>query len=584
MNQPADFTVKRGRVSATALGSAADALVMMVDDEPLVIELTQALLESAGYKRFVSTSDPRKAIALMQAERPHVVLLDIHMPPMSGFEVLSRMRADPLLQHVPAIVLTSAEDPETKLKALELGATDFLRKPVDESELALRLRNTLAAKAYQDYLAFYDRGTGLANRERFLDELERAVTEAADGKKTGAMLQFGLDRFKEINEALGPATGDLVLKEVARRIRAMLKSVAKAGEPRAQAARLSGDEFCVLLPAVAGVEHAARLAEALLRTLALPHKLDGKDLHVSASCGLALFPADGSDIDELAKNAAAALRQAKAAGRGSYLFYSKEFNAKAVQRLTIEAQLRTALARGELRLFYQPKVTVHDGRICGAEALLRWQQPERGLVPPNEFIPVAEDSGLIVPIGEWVLHAACKQLREWQAAGLPRVPIAVNVSPRQFQPQLVTSVREALSASGQAGYLRLELTESSVMSDPQSAIHLLGELQGLGMKLSIDDFGTGYSSLSYLQKLPLTELKIDRSFLSAIKPEASAAVLVDLIIAMAHSLGLTVVAEGVETQVQLDYLKKQGCDECQGFFFSKPLPAEEFAAKFLKHG
>jgi len=586
MNQPVEPKVPLTQTQDIAATMAGEGLVMIVDDEEFVIELIHGFLESAGYKRFMSTSDSPKAIDLMQRERPQVVLLDINMPQMNGFQILEAMRSDPALQHIPAIVLTSADDPETKLKALGLGASDFLRKPVDFSELVLRLRNTLAAKAYQDYLAYYDRATGLANRQRFMHELERALRDSQEDSCMGAVLEFDLDRFKQINEALGPAAGDRVIKEAGQRIRGTMHSLSRAGDAGAVqgvAARSGGDEFSVVLPAVSNVQHAARVAESLLRALALPYQIDGKELHVTASAGLALFPADGTIIDELVKNAAAALHQAKQAGRNSYRFYSKEFNDKAAQRLTLEGELRKAIERGELELFYQPKLRVATREVCGAEALLRWRHPQRGLVPPNEFIPVAEESGLILGVGEWAIHAACRQLRDWDAAGLQRVSIAVNVSPRQFQPQLPGIVRAAVDSTGQGEYLRLELTESSVMGDPQKAINLLGELKGLGMKLSIDDFGTGYSSLSYLQKLPLDELKIDCSFVFAIRPHGGQAVLVDLIIGMAHSLGLSVVAEGVETELQLDYLRKRGCDECQGFLFSEPLPAAEFATKFLKH-
>ena len=520
----------------------------------------------------------------MRRERPHVLLLDINMPRVNGFQILERMQADAELRHVPAIVLTSADDPATKLKALELGAADFLRKPVDGSELVLRVRNTLAAKAYQDYLNFYDRGTGLLNRQRFMDELARGLREADAKKEMGAVLQFDLDRFAKVNEALGPATGDLVIRGAGRRIRDALQQLAEGGEAcaaRAVTARSGGDEFSVLLPSIPSVERVTHLAAELLRALAVPHQIGGKELHITSSIGVALFPADGSRADEVVMNAAAALRQAKEAGRNACSFYSKEFNAKAAQRLSVETQLRRAIERGELVLFYQPKFSVAQNTVCGAEALMRWQHPERGMVPPMEFIPVAEESGLIVPIGEWALHAACRQLRDWQAAGLQRLPIAVNVSPRQFQPRLAAVVREAIGATQQGDYLRLELTESSVMDDPKAAIALLGELKAIGMKLSIDDFGTGYSSLSYLHQLPLSELKIDRSFIKTINADADA-VLVDVIIAMAHGLGFIVVAEGVETQEQVDYLRKRGCDECQGFLFSKPLPAAEFAAKFLK--
>jgi len=322
--------------------------------------------------------------------------------------------------------------------------------------------------------------------------------------------------------------------------------------------------------------------ESVLRALAVPYQVDGKELHVTASAGVALFPADGVVIDEVVRNTEAALHQAKQAGRNGYRFYSKEFNDKAAHRLSLENQLRMAIERGELELCFQPKVRVESRALCGAEALLRWRHPQRGIVLPGEFVPVAEESGLIVALGEWALHAACRQLREWNAAGLRRVPVSVNVSPRQFQPQLPRIVQHAIRSTGQAGYLRLEVTESSVMADPQKAVTLLRELKALGIRLSIDDFGTGYSSLSYLQKLPLDELKIDRSFLSGIRAEGGDAVLVDVIIAMAHGLGLSVVAEGVENEAQLEYLRKRGCDECQGFLFSEPLQAADFAARFLK--
>ena len=587
MNQPVEPKMALSQTQNLAVAMAGEALVMMVDDEEVVIDLIQAYLDSAGYRRFISTTDPRKALALMLRERPQVVLLDINMPGMSGLQIMQAMRADPSLQHVPVIVLTAVNDPETKLKALGLGASDFLGKPVDESELVLRLRNTLAAKAYQDYLAYYDRLTGLANRHRFMSELDRAAREAYVEGRMGAVLEFDLDRFKQINEALGPATGDHVIREAGRRIRRAMHGFIRADEATLQqalGARFGGDEFSVLLPSVSNVEQASRVAEAVLRALADPYQVDAKELHLTASAGVALFPADGVAIDEVVRNAEAALRQAKQAGGNGYRFYSKEFNDKAALRLSIESQLRKAIERGELELFYQPKLRVESRVVCGAEALLRWHHPQRGIVPPGEFVSVAEESGLIAALGEWALHTACRQLLEWDAAGLKRVPISVNLSPRQFQPQLAAIVQQAIGVTGQAEYLRLEVTESSVMADPQKAITLLRELKALGMKLSLDDFGTGYSSLSYLQKLPLDELKIDRSFLSGIRSEGGDAVLVDIIIAMAHGLGLTVVAEGVESEMQLEYLRKRGCDECQGFLFSQPLRAAEFAAGFLVRG
>ena len=587
MNQPVEPRIPLTQTQNLAAAMAGEALVMMVDDEELVTELIQAYLDSAGYKRFISTTEPRVALELMLRERPQVVLLDINMPGLSGMHILEAMRTDASLQHIPVIVLTAVNDPKTKLEALSLGASDFLSKPVDESELVLRLRNTLAAKAYQDYLAYYDRVTGLANRQRFMGELERALRDAYAEGRMGALLEFGLDRFKQINEALGPASGDHVIREAGRRIRGALSDLVRADEAapqQAMGARFGGDEFCVLLPSVATVEQASRVVESILRALAVPYQVNDRELHVTASAGVTLFPDDGVVIDEVVRNAEAALRQAKQAGRNGYRFYSKEFNDKAMHRLSLENQLRKAIERGELELFYQPKLGAQTRTVCGAEALLRWRHPQRGMVLPCEFVPVAEESGLIVALGEWVLRAACHQLRDWNAAGLKRVPISVNLSARQFQPQLPAIVQQAIGSTGQAGYLRLEVTESSVMADPQKAVTLLGELKALGIKLSLDDFGTGYSSLSYLQKLPLDELKIDRSFLAGIHAGGGDAVLVDVIIAMAHGLGLSVVAEGVESEMQLEYLQKRGCDECQGFLFSEPLRAADFAARFLGRG
>jgi diguanylate cyclase (GGDEF)-like protein len=573
-----------GMTQNLASALQAEALVMMVEDDPLVVELIRRVLAKGGYRRFVYTTEAPEAIELMQRQRPDVVLLDVQMPHMSGIEILERMRADAQLQHTPAIVLSGAEDTQTKLEALEIGATDFLRKPVDASELVLRLRNTLTVKAHQDFLAFFDRTTGLMNRQRFLGELERALLDAGATARMGALLHLGLDRFRQINEALGPATGDAVLREAGRRIRAVLQAYGARGRRRGEqpfAARFGGDEFSILLPQIQGIENPSHVANELLREMAAPLAAGDKPLHVTASIGVALFPADGLNGDELVRNAGAALKEAKNAGRNTIRFYSKELNAKAAERLALEDELRRALAQGELRLFYQPKFGVADGALRGAEALLRWQHPQRGMVPPGAFIPVAEDTGLIVPVGEWVLKEACRQLQAWGAAGLAPVPVAVNVSAQQFQPGFVALVRAVLAASGQAGLLRLEITESSVMQDPQTAIELLGELQSGGLELAMDDFGTGYSSLSYLQRLPLHELKIDRSFITAIPQDGGRAPLVDAIIAMAHSLRLTVVAEGVETAQQLEYLRRQGCDQCQGYLFSKPLPAEEFAERYL---
>ncbi len=570
-----------------ALNPDADAeqadspVVMMVDDEPLNIEVLQTFLEEAGYQEFISVTEPQQALTLLAERRPDVLLLDLVMPGMSGFEILERMRADETLRHIPVIVLTSSTDAETKLKALELGATDFLGKPTDPSELALRLRNTLSAKAYRDRLANYDPVTGLPNRRLLMDRLERLLRETARAGASGAVMHVHLHRFRQIAEAFGLGIGDSLMKGVAMRLDFGLRASAagrETGKPGVKLYRTGDDEFALLLPGMGRGDETAGIAQGLLAAMAAPFRAGGQDLSITAGIGIAVFPDDGMEASALASHAGVAARHANEQGGKGFQFYAKELNATSLKRLSVESELRRALEQDELRIFYQPKVRAHNGRGTGAEVLVRWAHPERGLVSPAEFIPIAEETGLIVPLGEWVLRAACAQSKAWQNAGL-RVPrVTVNVSGKQFHaPQMTETVVSALKASGLAPqYLGIELTESAVMGNAERHIRTLHELKALGVTLSIDDFGTGYSSLSYLKRFPLDELKIDRSFVSGVDTDPDNAAIVIAIIAMAHCLGLSVVAEGVETQAQLAFLKSKACDECQGFLFAKPMPAEAF--------
>jgi len=570
-----------------ALEKLTGALVMMVDDEPINIEVTQIHLEDAGYEHFVSTSDSTAALAMLADTRPDVLLLDLMMPGMSGFDILTEMAALNVLKDVPTIVLTSSVDAETKLKALELGATDFLAKPVDASELVLRLRNTLAAKAYRDRLANYDTLTGLPNRNTFMDRLDWALKHSERSGARGAVLHLGIDEFRKVNEALGPAAGDAVLRDIAQRLEVSLRSTDTvsrvAGEPQPSLSRMSGDEFMLLLPVIGTSDDAARIGERIRDAISQPVHSAGHELAITCSIGIALFPADGVTPDNVVKNAGTAMAYAKECGKNTMRFYSSELNARALQKLSLTNELRRALERDELRLFYQPKVDLQSGVVLGAEALVRWQHPERGLVPPGEFIPLAEENGLVVPLGNWVMREACRQSREWQLAGR-RVPrISVNVSSHQFRQgdlrEILAGILTETGADPQN--LTLELTEGVIMDNAAGNLETLRRLKEMGMKLSIDDFGTGYSSLSYLNKFPLDELKIDRSFVMEIKGPDERCAIITAIIAMAHSLALRVVAEGVETEPQRAYLAAEGCDEYQGYFKSKPVPAGEFETKFL---
>ncbi len=558
-----------------------NAMIMMVDDESINTEVVQAFLEEAGYRNFVITDQSTEALGLLETHRPDILLLDLMMPEVSGFDILTAMRSHESLQYMPVIVLTSSSDAETKLKALELGATDFLAKPVDSSELALRMRNTLAAKAYQDQLAYYDALTGLPNRRMFLGRLDQELANARRDDRSIAVLNIGLDRFKQINDTLGLQVGDALLKAVGQQL-AKLVRVSDPGERRGQdsswmaLARLGGDEFAITVPETLKVANADILARRVVNSMSEPFQADGHEVFVTPSIGIAVFPEDGEERDTLLKHASIATYHAKQQGRNTYQFYSSEINARSTERLKLENELRRALDNNELLLYYQPRVATKTGRMTGIEALLRWQHARLGLVMPEVFVSLAEEAGLIGSIGEWVLHEACRPTKAWHEAGLDTLEVSVNVSGYQFrQPSLEDIVRDALKKSGlESPYLTLELTESTLMADVDRNMRSLSEMKELGVKLSIDDFGTGYSSLSYLKRFPLDELKIDRSFIADVEAGADDAAIVTAIIAMGQSLGLTIVAEGVENQGQLAFLRDRNCDLCQGFLFSAPMSEE----------
>jgi len=568
------------------LAALHDAVVMMVDDDSVLIEVLQSSLEEEGYHDFVATTNPLKAVELVREARPDVLFLDMVMPRMSGLEVLQQLRNDQVLCHTPVIVLTASSDRKIKLDALKLGAADFLSKPVDPSELSLRLRNTLAAKAYRDRLTYLDPLTELPNRRTFLDRLDWACKHAQRYRKRGMLLHIDVDRFKQVNDALGPAAGDRILKAFGERLGTSIRasdSIARLGRGGAvpSLSRLGGDEFSLLLPDMDTAESAAMVAHRLLDAMQTePFHSDGREVFLTASIGITVFPDDGEHVDNVLKNAGAALREAKDDGGNQYRFYSRAMNDQAMRRLSVESELRRAIERDELRLHFQPKVDSATQQPAGAEVLVRWQHPERGLIGPGEFIPIAESSGLIVPLGEWIFAAACRQAAAWRAAGLNPVPLSINVSPLQFrEPCFFAGVERMMRETGLGPeMLCIELTETVILDQTARTSDALGQLRALGIKLSIDDFGAGFTSLSYLKRLPFGELKIDKSFIDDIETDADSAAIVSAVIALAHSLGLRVVAEGVETHAQHTFLKAKACDECQGYLFSRPLHADAYVA------
>jgi len=575
--------------SSLAIASA-QSTIMMVDDEPIILETLQMFLEDAGYGNFITTTEPKKALNMVVLKKPDVVLLDVMMPEITGLDILEQMRSKEALRHIPTIILTSATDPETKLQALELGATDFLAKPVDPSELALRLRNTLAAKAYQDRLLYYDGLTGLPNRRLFTKRLNDALVRAKHDAKACAVLHIDLDRFKQINDTLGQNFGDSLLKAVSARLVECVRYSDLVGRPgseeeEAELSRFGGDEFTLFIPNVDRLENATLVARRILKAIAEPFRVNARELFITASIGIAVCPTDGDSVDMLLKHAAVAVSHAKERGRNTYQYYAKDLNTRSVERLTTENHLRKALSNRELFLAFQPKTEVRTGRIIGAEALLRWKHPKLGMVPPDEFIPMAEEMDLIVPFGEWVIYAVCTLTKRWQSQIDP-ICVSVNVSSRQFQKsdRLMLTVRNALETTGLAGkYLGLELTESMLMENPEEISRTLKIIKQMGVKISIDDFGTGFSSFSNLKRYPLDELKIDRSFMNEIPKNTDDAAIVGAIIAMAHGLGMGVVAEGIERQEQLDFLVDRDCDEYQGYLLSKPILASDFLALVAKN-
>ena len=422
------------------------------------------------------------------------------------------------------------------------------------------------------HLAYYDALTDLPNRSLLNKLVTQTLAAAARSRAHGALLFIDLNRFKPINDTLGHEVGDRLLKQVGERFRATLRS-------EDLMARLGGDEFVAGLFDIAKREHAGIVAQKLLTALDEPFLIDGNELRLGACIGISIYPQDGDNAETLLRYADIAMYRAKQTRQNAYMYYSEEMNRRSMDRLKIETGLRQALDRGELRVHYQPKVSIDSGEIIGAEALVRWQHPSEGMIPPGEFIPVAEETGLVVQIGEWVLEQACLQAQAWQRAGLPLLKIAVNISARQINAGLPRTVAALLARLGlPPEWLELELTESMLMHGSDEVIDMMDELHAKGISLALDDFGTGYSSLSYLKRFPIDTLKIDRSFVAGIPQDANDCAIAGAIVSMAKQLGHKVIAEGVETREQLAFLSSLGCHEIQGYLFSPGVPAESFAA------
>ncbi|WP_457423926.1 putative bifunctional diguanylate cyclase/phosphodiesterase [Roseateles sp. P5_E7] len=558
-----------------------EAKVMMVDDEALMTDLIQTYLEDEGYANFVATNDPREALALLRREEPGLVLLDLMMPQMSGFEVLEAIRADPELRYTPVIVLTASTGADAKLRALQLGATDFLAKPVDASELVLRVRNTLAYHQYHVQRINFDALTGLPHQRQFDRHTDSLLQQREAVGGSVALFSIEIPEYKQLRETVDQSTADRLAQVLAHRLERFANDHSPPphnGKPAAaRVGRLGADHFGVLLegqPSAAAIEV---LAKRLVTLLAEPVELGAHDIVATPWIGIAVSPEDGTSAEAMRKGAELASTHARAQALTHIQFASLELNAVSYERLKLGSQLRGAIQRGELLLHYQPKVSFTTGGIVAAEALVRWQHPELGLLQPGNFIALAEEMGLISALGEWVIKQACRDAACWTEAGFGSLKLALNVAKPQFiSGDLCGVLRRAMADTGIAAHrIVIELTESMLMDNVMNGISLMNEMKSLGVTLSIDDFGTGYSSLSYLKRFPLDELKIDRSFVMDLPGQAADLAIARTVVDLGHSLGMTVTAEGVETQEQHDCLAGLGCDMYQGFIFSKPVRTDE---------
>lgn len=578
------------------------ASILIVDDETAVRNVLRQLLGETY--ECVGVGSAEEALARLRVEKFNLVISDINMPGISGLEMIPQVLE--IAPDTVVIMISGEPNIESAIKAMRVGAFDYITKPFTfdlvEAVVGRALEHQalrLTKKCYENHLeelvtvrtaelheqiaerqraeekisrmAYYDSLTELPNPTLFRNRLAQELFSSNGSGQKSATVFLALDRFKNINDTLGHEIGDELLREVARRLTNSIRQTDTA-------AYFGGAEFALLFTNVGGAEDVAKIVQNIKNAMVPPFNCSGHEFHITTSIGISLSPDDGSDCQILLQNAGTALYRARQRGGDTCQFFTNDMHTVAVKRLSLENKLRLALERDEFILHYQPKINTQSGKLFGAEALVRWQHPTLGLIPPNDFIPIAEDTGLIMPLGEWVLRTACRQSVAWQRAGLPDLNVSVNLSLRQFQQtNLVEMINQTLFETGlDPKYLELELTESSIMNDTEQAIETLNQLKLLGIKISLDDFGTGYSCLSYLKTLPIDVLKIDRAFVRNITTDSKDVAIVKTIVTLARNLELETIVEGVETEEQKAVLSGLGCDNFQGYLFSKPIPAQSF--------
>ncbi len=578
--------------------------ILIVDDERFFCSLLEDILKD-DYQTII-VYDSNKTIEALSKHPVDLILLDIIMPDSNGYEVCKTIKSNELYRDLPVIFLSAKNEMEDEIRGFNLGAVDYITKPISPPIVKARISTHIAlAKATKKlqrhtheleqlvsqrtekltqeiskkqeiyeklhYLANYDQLTLLPNRNLFNERLAYAYELAKRNNSSFCLLLIDLDRFKYVNDSLGHHIGDLVLEQVAQRLSACVRGVDMV-------ARLGGDEFTVTLTELKFREDAAIVAEKIIADIAQPFEIHGQMIHIGCSIGISSFPDDGEDLHCMLKNADMAMYAVKEKGKNAYAFFSPEMRKHANHRIELEEDLYKALANNEIYLHYQPIINLKTKNICAVEALLRWKHPKHGQIAADKIISIAEDSSLIIKIGEWVLNKACQQLSLWHSQGYTFLNIAINMSARQFDRKndsvaLIKKMFDQYQIPKHS--IHLEITESLMQKDTNFILEILSDLKKIGILLSIDDFGTGYSSLSFLSKFPVDFLKIDHSFLRDLSLESKNNILIKAIIAMAQSLNLTVIAEGIETGEQLSFLQQQGCNQAQGNYFSSPISASE---------
>jgi len=561
----------------------ARPIAIIADDE----DLGRVLLAETAVASGLSPLSFDNGVAALKAALSQdvaIVLLDVDMPGMDGYAVCRRLRAEARFATVPIVMVTGHEDSAAIGRAFDAGATDFISKPVNWAllprRLAYILRNAAASERIER-LAYFDTLTGLPNRQRCIDAAERLFAEAAIAQEEVAVIYIDLNSFKRVNDTFGHTVGDAVLKSVAVRLARVLAPFQSANHS-VSVARFGGDEFVVLVSDAQASAVALEIAGACTAALSHPITHEGLEFYSAPSIGIAVYPDHGPDVATVLKHADTAMYQAKAGASGSIVMYSPAMSARLRDWLDLEGRLRRAVQEDKLELYYQPKFRLRDNRLVGVEALLRWCDEEHGEIPPARFIEIAEDSGLIIDLGAWVIHAACRQLRAWQDSG-HSIPVAINVSGKELlhgDPAWALEV-EAIAAGVPISLIEVEMTESVLVKDSARVRAALERLRQLGCRIALDDFGTGYSSLAYITRFPPDRIKIDKAFVHNLDRSASDSAIANAILSLGDSLNVVVTAEGVERPGQLDWLHKRGCHEAQGFLLSKPLSVREFDQRFL---